>query len=192
MFGKSPGEFALLGAFVIVFMHFLYAGARTFKWDDGDEFAAGAAQLSFLVTGAIATFLLAYDTRFELWHGVAAAALLLAALGLYEWARRTVRDCAFHIAWSGEVPDRLCSEGPYRRVRHPFYLSYMIAFLALVVAIPKLATLAIFAFNVALFTHAALSDERSLAASPLGETYSLYKRSAGMFFPRLGISKGRP
>jgi protein-S-isoprenylcysteine O-methyltransferase Ste14 len=185
VFDKSPGELLLLAAFVLAFTHFLFGGAATFKWSDGDELAAGAAQLSFLVTGAIATFMLAYGTSIGLWNGLAGMALLLAALALYEWARRTIRDRGFHIAWSGDVPDHLCSDGPYRLIRHPFYLSYMVAFLALLVAMPKLATLAIFLFNIALFTHAAISDERAIAGSGLAEAYAAYRLKTGMLFPRL-------
>jgi protein-S-isoprenylcysteine O-methyltransferase Ste14 len=189
MFDKSPGELALLVAFVVAFTHFLYGGARTFRWDDGDVLAAGVAQVAFL-GGPLAAFFLAFETPIALGNGIVAAVLLLASLALYEWARRTVRDRGFHIAWSGDVPDSLCTEGPYRLVRHPFYLSYMIAFLALLAALPMLATLAVFVLNTALFTHAALSDERSLSASPLNDAYARYKRSTGMLLPRLGRSRG--
>jgi protein-S-isoprenylcysteine O-methyltransferase Ste14 len=186
----APAEILLLVGFVIAFTHFLYGGARTFKWTDGDELAAAAAQLSFFVTGAIAVLLLAYDTRIALWNGVAATVLLLASLALYEWARRAVRERGFHIAWSGDVPDSICDEGPYALIRHPVYLAYMLAFLAMAVALPRLATAAIFVLNAALFTHAAVTDERSLAGSPLGEAYARYKRSTGMLFPRFRRLKG--
>ena len=185
----APAELMLLAAFVLAFTHFLYGGARTFKWGDGDELAAGVAQLSFFA-GAIAAFLVAFDTRIGPGNGIAAAVLWLASVALYEWARRTVRDRGLHIAWSGEVPDSLCTDGPYRLLRHPFYLSYIMAFLALLVALPKPVMLAIFVINTALFVHAAVTDERSLADSPLRDAYAGYKRSTGMLFPRLGRSKG--
>jgi protein-S-isoprenylcysteine O-methyltransferase Ste14 len=192
LLAASPAELALLAAFVLAFTHFLYGGARTFKWSDGDELAAGMAQLSFLVTGAIATFALAFDTRIGTWNGLAALTLLLLSVSLYEWARRTIRERGFHIAWSGDVPDSVCDEGPYALIRHPVYLSYMLAFLALAVAMPRWETAAILVFNAALFTHAAMSDERSLAGSPLDEAYARYKRSTGMLFPRLWRAKGSP
>ena len=70
-------------------------------------------------------------------------------------------------------------------MRHPVYASYLLAFLAMPVAFPRLAMLAIFLFNAALFIHGARSDERSLAQSPLKDEYAAYRRRAGMFFPRL-------
>jgi protein-S-isoprenylcysteine O-methyltransferase Ste14 len=44
--------------------------------------------------------------------------------------------------------------------------------------------MAILAANVALFTHAAISDERSLDRSELSDAYARYKASTGMFLPR--------
>ena len=52
-------------------------------------------------------------------------------------------------------------------------------------AIPKLATLGILVLNGAVFMHAALRDERDLAASDLSEDYRRYKSRTGMFLPRL-------
>ena len=83
----------------------------------------------------------------------------------------------------------MCASGPYAFVRHPVYLSYMLAFLAMPVAFPMIATATIFLFNVALYVHAARDDERSLAASELGEAYADYRQRTGMFVPRwLGAS----
>ena len=66
----------------------------------------------------------------------------------------------------------------------------VLAFLALLTAVPGPASLAIFLFNAALFAHAAASDERALAASPLAEAYAAYKRRTGMFVPRWRRSRG--
>lgn len=178
-------ELALLIAFVLVFTHFMILGAKTFRTHESDLLGATLAQFSFLGTGALGTFYLAQQAHIPLANMAAAFALLAGSLTLYEWARRTIRDRGFHIAWSGDVPQEVCTEGPYRHIRHPVYASYLLAFLAQLVALPKPLTLAIFAFNVALYGHASISDERDLAKSPLGEAYARYKRKAGRFFPKL-------
>jgi protein-S-isoprenylcysteine O-methyltransferase Ste14 len=92
---------------------------------------------------------------------------------------------SFYIAWSGDVPDALCDRGPYAYIRHPIYASYIFAFLAVLVAMPTLITFAVFVFNAVLFTHAALSDERSLASGTFAADYAEYKKRTGMFVPRV-------
>jgi len=181
----SVGQMILILGFILVFGYFPTAGARTFERDESDVKGATLAQFSFLVTGAIGTALLSYRQVLYPVNGVAAAVILLGSISLYEWARRTIRGRRFHIGWSGDVPDAVCGAGPYAFVRHPVYLSYMLAFLAVPIAFPRLSTLAVFLFNVALFAHAACDDERSLAASELKSAYAAYKERTGMFIPRV-------
>ena len=79
---------------------------------------------------------------------------------LYEWTRRTVVDRNFYVGLSGEVPPAVCETGPYRYVRHPFYLSYMIAFFGMAVAFPSWVTAVVSLANMALFIYMAMDDER--------------------------------
>jgi protein-S-isoprenylcysteine O-methyltransferase Ste14 len=170
----------------LCFYYFLLAGSRTFEIGPEDDLASGIAQFSFFVTGMLATILLGYRADVTVWNAVAGAALMAGALALYEWARQTIFERRFRIAWNGAVPEELCEAGPYRHVRHPLYTSYMLAFAAQLAAVPSLWTAIIFLFNLGLFTHAALHDERSLAQSDLAEDYAGYRRRTGMFWPRLG------
>jgi protein-S-isoprenylcysteine O-methyltransferase Ste14 len=172
--------FVLGGAF----LHFLLAGGRTFAPSADDDRGAGWAQFSFVVTGTVATWFVGQHLPIRLYNGIASGVLLLSSLTLYEWARHVIRGRRFHLAWSGSVPESLCEEGPYAHIRHPIYASYILAFLAALVALPTALTLVVFTFNAALFAHAAISDERSLSNSTLAAKYALYKRRTGMFFPR--------
>ncbi len=167
------------------FVYFLGAGARTFTRSGEDDAGATWAQISFMWTGALATLFLGLYVPIRLYNGIGAAAVLLCSLALYEWARRAVWGRSFHVAWSGNAPDSLCDEGPYAYVRHPIYAAYMLAFLAVFIAMPTIPTAIVLAFNVGLFTHAALSDERSLESSSLADEYAQYKKRTGMFFPRV-------
>ncbi len=181
----SLAQMLLVLGFILVFGYFGAAGASTFERDESDVKGATLGQFSFLVTGAIGAGMLSYRQVLHPMNGVAAATVLLGSVTLYEWARRTIRGRRFHIGWSGDVPDAVCDSGPYAYVRHPVYLSYMLAFLALPIAFPRLATLLIFLFNVALFAHGARDDERSLAASELKQAYATYRERTGMFIPRM-------
>jgi protein-S-isoprenylcysteine O-methyltransferase Ste14 len=169
-----------------VFVHFLAAGSRTFTPSGDDDFGAIVAQVSFGFTGAApALFVGLFVVPIKLGNGIAAAVLLLCALALYEWARHVIWGQNLHLAWSGAVPDALVDNGPYAHIRHPIYASYILAFLAVLVAMPILPMLLIFILNAALFTHAAMSDERHLMSSAIAAEYAEYKQRSGMFTPRI-------
>jgi protein-S-isoprenylcysteine O-methyltransferase Ste14 len=168
----------------LCFYYFVLAGARTFEVNADDDLGSGVAQASFL-SGTLGTLLVGYWADVSLWNAIAGGAQMIGALLLYEWARRTIMNRRFHIAWSGDVPDAVCRAGPYAFIRHPLYTSYMLAFSAMLAAVLSPWTLAIFAINVALFVHAARADERSIAASALADDYARYKQRVGMFLPRL-------
>lgn len=180
----SPWQRWAVPALILAYGWFFFMGAASFRRSADDD-GGDLAQISFLASGCVAAFLIGLRVPIALPNAIAAGALLGASLLLYEWARWTVRGRGFHIAWSDHVPDALCDRGPYARVRHPLYTSYILAFLAMLVAMPGWWTLAIFLGNALLFAHAARSDERAIAETDLAGDYAVYRRRAGRFLPRL-------
>ena len=89
------------------------------------------------------------------------------------------------------LPDRLITDGPYRWVRHPFYLGYIIGALAPVVAIDHFVMPLLSITVVAITVAAAFREERVWLASPRAEAYREYRRRTGMFLPFIGRSTGR-
>jgi protein-S-isoprenylcysteine O-methyltransferase Ste14 len=174
-----------------IFLHFLLAGGRTFysSYREGEP-AAWIAEIAFIICGTATVWFLGLHRQIPLPNGLAAAVLLLASLVLYEWARHTIWGRRFGLGWGTHVPDALCEAGPYRRVRHPIYLAYMLAYLAAFVALPHWLTAATSAAGIALFTHAAHSDEVGIATSAIAADYAAYRDRAGMFWPKL--SRARP
>jgi protein-S-isoprenylcysteine O-methyltransferase Ste14 len=166
------------------FIHFMNAGARVFYFQNADnEPGAWMAQFSFLVTGLIVTWWIGILKPIPLANQVAAWPVLMSAVVLYEWARHTIRGRRFGLALSDHVPEALCDEGPYRYIRHPIYLSYLLAFLAVLVALPHWVTALGFLYNFVLVVIAARSDERVLAGSALAAEYAAYRERTGMFLP---------
>ncbi len=119
-------------------------------------------------------------------RAAAAVAILGASVALFLWAARTNRPRPLALAFSGETSAHLQTGGPYRLVRHPFYASYVLAFLGGWVAAgtPWLAP----AVAAGAFTYfrAARGEEAALLASPVGEAYREYAQAVGMFLPRFG------
>jgi protein-S-isoprenylcysteine O-methyltransferase Ste14 len=76
-------------------------------------------------------------------------------------------------------------------VRHPFYSSYTVAFLAVAVAFPSPIVAAVCVFNIGLFAYMALDDERALLVSAMAADYKSYKMRVWMFLPRLGAKQSQ-
>jgi protein-S-isoprenylcysteine O-methyltransferase Ste14 len=166
------------------FVYFLTAGAKTFTVPADRDGGAILGQVSF-VCGMLCALGLGFYQSLVWYLAACGAVLALCSVILYEWTRRTVVDRNFYIALGGEVPAGICERGPYRYIRHPFYLSYMVAFLAVMVAFPSLVTAVVGALNVGLFVYLASDDERVLLRSGLAADYQTYRRRVGMFLPRI-------
>jgi protein-S-isoprenylcysteine O-methyltransferase Ste14 len=192
--GRSP-DMILVGLHLgvslwvaVPFVYFLTAGAKIFTVPERDS-GSVLGQLSFVSGMACVLGLGFYQAL--LWYQVLCGAVLaLCSVVLYEWTRRTVIDRNFYIALGGEVPAAVCRNGPYKFVRHPFYLSYMLAFLSMVVAFPSVVSGSVCGLNIALFVYMAFDDERVLLRSPLAADYLSYRTRARMFLPRFGRSPG--
>jgi protein-S-isoprenylcysteine O-methyltransferase Ste14 len=90
----------------------------------------------------------------------------------------------------GDVGD-INERGPYRFVRHPFYLSYILCWCGASVyvaegwqAFPAL----IIALTMAwMYYRTACAEESDLLSSAMGVRYGDYKARTGMFFPKLKL-----
>ena len=117
------------------FQWFMGAGAKTFirrgpspgsAWGSA-SFASGIMAIAWV--GLFGGLAIDAGTLAAL-----ALALAAAAVMLDEWARRTVGARQLYIGLTDRVPGAVLETGPYRRLRHPFYLSYPLAFGAVALA----------------------------------------------------------
>jgi protein-S-isoprenylcysteine O-methyltransferase Ste14 len=169
----------------IPFPYFMTAGANTFTVPNLLDNGALLGELSF-VSGMLCVLVTGLFYGLQVPAALCGCILALCSVMLYQWSRRTVVDRNFYIALSGQVPAAVCDMGPYHFVRHPFYLSYMVAFLGVAVAFPSLIVSGVCLLNVGLFVYMALDDERVLLGSPIAADYGRYKTHVGMFLPRFG------
>jgi protein-S-isoprenylcysteine O-methyltransferase Ste14 len=164
-------------------IHFLGAGARTFRHnpalDEGGQQAEFLFTVAILIPAGLAVFY-----RIQLLNGVVSLVLAIVALLLYEWARRTVRSRGLSVIRSESVAESVVSTGPYEYIRHPFYASYLLGSVAVLVAFPVVIAALGLVANIAYFSLAARREERNLMESALAPAYTEYRNRTGMFFPR--------
>lgn len=163
------------------------AGVRAFFARPAGRHRYGASRVSGAVLLAEAVAIAAAPVPPP--RALAAIGVLAASLALFLWAARTNRYRPLALAFSGETPAHVQTAGPYRFVRHPFYASYVLAFLGgwIAAGTPWLAPAV--AAGAYTYFRAARGEEAALIASPVGDAYRGYARRVGMFLPRLGTAR---
>jgi protein-S-isoprenylcysteine O-methyltransferase Ste14 len=111
-------------------------------------------------------------------------ALLLLSDALFVWCVLVTRRRRRSIAFSGDPPDQLLRRGPYAWTRHPFYSSYLLSYLAALVATLNPWLLAPLAAVWAVLFAAARQEEAGFAGSPMAGEYEAYAAKVGRFVPR--------
>lgn len=172
---------------LIPFPYFNAAGGHTFTVPKLHDTGATLGQMSF-ASGMLCAIFMGLYYPLRILPAMGGAVVALISVLLYEWTRRSVIDRNFYVGLAGEVPVAVCDTGPYRYIRHPFYFSYMLAFLGVAIAFPSPIVAAVCLLNIGLFAYMAIDDERVLLASKLAPDYQNYKQRVGMFLPR----KARP
>jgi protein-S-isoprenylcysteine O-methyltransferase Ste14 len=86
-----------------------------------------------------------------------------------------------------DVPAAIVTHGPYRWVRHPFYVAFTLLLAGAALATPQIAMLACLVAGVVALRLTAAREERRILASELGAEYERYRRRTGCFVPRVPI-----
>ncbi|HJV60361.1 MAG TPA: isoprenylcysteine carboxylmethyltransferase family protein [Albitalea sp.] len=101
----------------------------------------------------------------------------------------TLLSKSWHVLYHAQRRHELATEGPYRRVRHPQYVGFVLIMLGFLLQWPTLLTLAMFPVLVVMYVRLAIAEERdSLRA--FGEAWRAYAAVTPRFVPRLGGGHG--
>lgn len=120
-----------------------------------------------------------------------ATAVYGVALALF-WS--AVGACGRHTLapiFSADAPLEHIARGPYRVMRHPFYSSYVLFWLAGWMGTGAWSTLGVVVGMTAIYLRAALLEEAAFAASPLASSYARYAASSGFMWPWLVADPSR-
>lgn len=154
-------------------------------WATAGPFFAAAGVLAAGVAGVLAPALPASPLRDAM-----AVALCAGSVGLIGFTLGTHREPLSLWHQEEDAPERLVTWGAYARVRHPFYLSFLLALLGCAAAFPHAATLALFLYACVRLDRTAAREERRLLASAFGAEYVPYLSRTGRFLPRPRASHG--
>lgn len=176
---------AAFAVFVLGFVCFM-----AFSWGVKGHFRrtgpvpAGTMLISLLTVGGFAWFALRVSTQTPGAAWPAACTLFVAAIALFVWTVRATRQTPPTLAFDTDQPSFLLRHGPYRYVRHPFYLSYLLFWTGTAVAFSGLVPWLTPAVMLAVYRIAAGREEQKFAGSDFRMDYDTYRRHAGMFLPR--------
>lgn len=148
-------------------------------------FASIAAALALII------YRIGAHPRVDVLPAVLGSGLALGAQALFWSALKAHQGYHPWGAFASDVPPAIVSEGPYRLIRHPFHVAYVLAFAAGVVFSEEPVLWAVPAWMMTLYALAAAQEERLLLASPLGTRYGAYRRRTGAFVPRLRTDEVR-
>jgi protein-S-isoprenylcysteine O-methyltransferase Ste14 len=115
---------------------------------------------------------------------IATTAYLLSA-AIFWSAVRVCRGRSLSAIFTADVPQLVVDRGPYRVIRHPFYASYSLFWLAGWIGTGTPLAAIIAAVMATVYARAASLEEARFAASPLAVRYAGYKAATGFFVPRM-------
>ncbi len=144
---------------------------------------------ALLGTGSAGLQIAALATRRILWIGI--ALLLYGASAMLFW--RAVRVTRGKLAACGQgcVSGEVIQAGPYRYIRHPFYTSYNLAWIAGFIA-TGWWPLAIAAGAMAwLYERSARQEEQGFLGTAMADEYLRFMRRTGRYLPALNIGLHR-
>jgi protein-S-isoprenylcysteine O-methyltransferase Ste14 len=166
----------------------------SFSWAIVRLFAASTRASSRMklvgVTGllfSVAQIAMIALARPQCWARGSALVLYVVALGLFWWAVPHAVTAQLNIAFTNATPVILLVDGPYAYIRHPFYASYLLYWVA-GAFISNWLWVSVFVMGCFYFT-AIRQEENGFRSSPLAGSYEAYRRETGALFPVLRVSK---
>jgi protein-S-isoprenylcysteine O-methyltransferase Ste14 len=121
------------------------------------------------------------------WRMVSALVLYIITVGLFWWAVPQAAKAQLKIAFTNAMPVVLLVDGPYAYVRHPFYASYLLYWVAGAL-ISNWLWVSVIVMGCFYLT-AIRQEEDGFRLSPLAASYEAYRRKTGALFPVVGVSK---
>lgn len=135
--------------------------------------------------GLLHLFAILFGSHLTWERSMAGSVLYICAAGLFWWAIQASLGKTFSGAFSPDAPVHLHAAGPYRFIRHPFYTSYILTWIAGWVVAAQWWLIPTVAVMIVIYVLASSAEEAKFLRSPLAGAYQQYRFRTGRFFPNL-------
>ena len=132
---------------------------------------------------ALHFFAILFTYNIQAERGFVGTLLYLWSLGLFWWSIKTNSSARLSAAFSPDLPVHLVDDGPYRFIRHPFYCSYVLAWLAGTIAASRWWLLPTVAVMIIVYWKAASIEEEKFSRSSLAAEYQQYRARTSWLVP---------
>ena len=148
---------------------YLLSGWLAPRYPDVNLFGHEAGHLWWLLTGRQG------NPHFGALHLLSFAAI---------FAGFTVLSSAWNVLYHAQRRHELAVVGPYRFIRHPQYVGFVLIMFGFLLQWPTLLTLVMFPVLVVMYVRLAIAEERDSVAS-FGDAWHAYAARTPRFVPRL-------
>jgi protein-S-isoprenylcysteine O-methyltransferase Ste14 len=167
--------------------YFLMISAATKQHFKSEKYPLGMYVISAVSLIGLFTFLI--HAFFEaLIFSVATLAMMIPAFVLFIWAAKHSQQKKLSLAFDDETKiDGIITSGPWAYVRHPFYVSYILFWLACAVGTTHPTSIAVSVTLLFIYGYSAIREEGTLKESRYGDQYLQYRKNAGFFLPKFSL-----
>lgn len=174
----------------VALAYFLVISAATKQHFASEKYPRGMYVISALsLIGLFAFLAHAFVLRLE--FTVVSLVVIALAFALFLWAIRHSKQKNLSLAFDDETRvDGIITTGPWRYVRHPFYMSYILFWLGCALGTTHPTSVVVFATLLFIYVYSARHEERQLKQGRYAQAYLEYQQNAGFLLPKL-VSRHR-
>ena len=170
---------------LVAFSYFVSISIATRQHFSSEKYPLGMYLISALSIVGLYLFM-RFAFVFALNNFAVSAALILIAFALFFWALKHSRAKKLSLAFDEETRiDGIIVSGPWKYVRHPFYVSYVLFWLGCALGTLHLASITVAAALLFIYAYSAAREEAALKLGRYGGDYVEYRKRAGFFLPRI-------
>lgn len=166
------------------YISFVVAAIVYFKTNQSPTSSVYLTKSTALISAALQLYYLKINTQPNMNLQATSEGLFVMSFLLFGLALLSNRKHRLSEIYSTDAPKFLNRTGPYRYLRHPFYVSYLMSYLAGFVATLNPILFAQFAAMVFIYWKAAKFEEGKFSQSNLKTDYLNYTKKTGMFIPK--------